>query len=329
MKATNKPFKGVLNQSGLSLVELMISITIGLLIMAGVLQLYATSSVNARTSQGASRIQENVRYAMTRIGDDIAQAGNIKCAAGTAITGMMGVNDTDGSVDGSWDDFDSSYVSGTNNAGGADPLTGSDRLVVKYVDYSTPYAVSSTPSVTTIALADATGLVGGETIAAGNCTGMAIFSITAGDITGNIITATAPPRVHNIDVTNAAASLYAGNTGAYTYFIDSGASGTCSATEQQHCSLFRAKNGAVGGDELVQGIHGLQVRYGRESAGVIAYTDADIVAGLDDIITPAVNESLATIDRVEVTLTFNAPNGAANDPLIKIVTRVFAIRNAW
>ncbi|MFT5419524.1 MAG: type IV pilus assembly protein PilW [Candidatus Endobugula sp.] len=304
-------------QSGLSLVELMISITLGLLIMVGVLQLYATSNVNARTSQGASRIQENIRYAMTRIGDDIAQAGNIKCAKGTAITGMLGAGNADGVTVGNWDDFDDSYVSGIDNTDdGDDPLTDADRLIVKYVDYSEPYTIANA-AATTINLAPAPApaitLAAGDTVAAGNCRRMAIFVTAAAVVNGTTVTS---PANHALDLTNASGFLYAGNTGAYTYSIGNSASGACAVGTLENCSLYRGKNGVFPGDELVQGVHGLQVMYGTEAGGTVGY-----------VVAPAPPASFKSVDRVQVTLTFNGVDGALS--LDKQVTRVFAIRTAW
>ena len=81
----NKSVRSISRQSGLSLVELMISITLGLVIMAGVLQLYVSASRNASNSQGLSRIQENIRYAVTRLGNVIARAGNMGCFSFAAV----------------------------------------------------------------------------------------------------------------------------------------------------------------------------------------------------------------------------------------------------
>ncbi len=67
------------SQSGFGLVELMISVALGLIIMAGVVQLFANSTQSRITAEGASRLQENIRYAMQRIGDDVARAGNMGC----------------------------------------------------------------------------------------------------------------------------------------------------------------------------------------------------------------------------------------------------------
>jgi type IV pilus assembly protein PilW len=62
-------------QSGFSLVELMVSITLGLLILAGMLSVFASNSRSRDELQRAERQVENGRYAMKVLGDDIQLAG--------------------------------------------------------------------------------------------------------------------------------------------------------------------------------------------------------------------------------------------------------------
>ncbi|VUD47065.1 hypothetical protein TDB9533_00950 [Thalassocella blandensis] len=66
-------------QQGVGLIELLISITIGIMILGGVLQLYATSRSNTNLNLGQMVIQDNVRYIMSQMESDIAQAGNLGC----------------------------------------------------------------------------------------------------------------------------------------------------------------------------------------------------------------------------------------------------------
>ena len=50
-------------QSGLSLVELMIAITLSLLLIAGVLQIFLSSKQTYSTNNALSRVQESGRFA--------------------------------------------------------------------------------------------------------------------------------------------------------------------------------------------------------------------------------------------------------------------------
>ena len=66
-------------QRGLSLVELMISLTVGSVITAGIVQLFSANSDTHRVMMGQSRIQESARFALDFIGRDIYKAGYLGC----------------------------------------------------------------------------------------------------------------------------------------------------------------------------------------------------------------------------------------------------------
>ncbi|GGY80616.1 pilus assembly protein PilW [Cellvibrio zantedeschiae] len=67
------------NQFGLSLVELMISVTLGLLLMAGVVQMFISSNRVFGTQQDLSRIQETGRLGVEFIGRDLRMASFSGC----------------------------------------------------------------------------------------------------------------------------------------------------------------------------------------------------------------------------------------------------------
>lgn len=62
-------------QNGLSLVELMVSITLGLLVLAGVVTVFANSSAARNEVERVSRQIENGRYASQLLTDDLRLAG--------------------------------------------------------------------------------------------------------------------------------------------------------------------------------------------------------------------------------------------------------------
>ncbi len=66
-------------QRGFSMVELMIAITISLLLLAGVIQIFSASRQTYTLQDGMSRLQENARYALQRISQDIARSGYMGC----------------------------------------------------------------------------------------------------------------------------------------------------------------------------------------------------------------------------------------------------------
>jgi len=70
-------------QRGFSLVELMVAMTIGFVILAGIGYLYLESRQSFRAMDNLSRMQESARYALEVMSRDIRMAGYRGCASST------------------------------------------------------------------------------------------------------------------------------------------------------------------------------------------------------------------------------------------------------
>ncbi|HEY5602338.1 MAG TPA: PilW family protein [Gammaproteobacteria bacterium] len=70
----NRPLPRRLQQ-GFTLVEIMISITLGLILLAGVMQIFLGSKQTYNLQSGVSRLQENARFALDILARNIAMAG--------------------------------------------------------------------------------------------------------------------------------------------------------------------------------------------------------------------------------------------------------------
>lgn len=68
-------------QSGLSLVELMISIVLALLVVAAVIQLFVSNKNTYRITESQTQMQDNARYALNFISKEIRSAGFSGCRA--------------------------------------------------------------------------------------------------------------------------------------------------------------------------------------------------------------------------------------------------------
>jgi len=77
------------NQRGVSLVELMVSITIGLILMAGVLSIFMSSKVTYLANEKTARLQENGRVALDLIQHDVRSAGFMGCARSVPFTSTL------------------------------------------------------------------------------------------------------------------------------------------------------------------------------------------------------------------------------------------------
>ena len=77
--------------AGLTLVELMIAITLGLVVTLAVSQIFVTSRSTYTVEEGLARVQEAGRFAMDLITNDVRMAGYTGCAART-ITPQNNLN---------------------------------------------------------------------------------------------------------------------------------------------------------------------------------------------------------------------------------------------
>ncbi|MET4614597.1 type IV pilus assembly protein PilW [Stenotrophomonas sp. 2619] len=74
-----RPLPRTRRMSGMSLVELMIAMVIGLIVMLGVVQVFSASRAAYRLSEGLARVQENSRFAMDSLQRELRMAGHFGC----------------------------------------------------------------------------------------------------------------------------------------------------------------------------------------------------------------------------------------------------------
>jgi type IV pilus assembly protein PilW len=87
-------------QQGFSLIELMIALVIGLLLLAGVLQLFLGSKQTYRIQEGLGRVQQESRFALDTLSRELRMIGYQGCASGATLTPtVIADNDNDGVAD--------------------------------------------------------------------------------------------------------------------------------------------------------------------------------------------------------------------------------------
>jgi type IV pilus assembly protein PilW len=87
---------GARGEDGFSLIELMVAITLGLLLSIGIVTLFGATSKTNKVQESLARLQENGRYAVTRITDDLRMAGGQYC--GNAASQGWTASANDGSM---------------------------------------------------------------------------------------------------------------------------------------------------------------------------------------------------------------------------------------
>jgi type IV pilus assembly protein PilW len=82
------PVRFQFRQSGITLVELMIALTLSLLLVAGVLKIFIGNKQTYEVQDAMARVQENGRFALHFMSDDVRMAGFMGC---TSPSGYLNV----------------------------------------------------------------------------------------------------------------------------------------------------------------------------------------------------------------------------------------------
>lgn len=79
-------------QTGMTLIEIMIALLIGVFLLGGVINIFINSKQTYRMQEGLSRLQENGRFAMEFLAKDIRLAGFMGCSSVTATNPVVIAN---------------------------------------------------------------------------------------------------------------------------------------------------------------------------------------------------------------------------------------------
>lgn len=124
------PLNKAATQRGLSVVELLISLVIGMAVIAGSIQVVVSSKRSFMDQDEVTFIQANARYALDLMGKDIRMAGYLGCATrnsvqmansinptGSHFVSLHGLRGYEGEVDANSfpDDFKANVKSGTDS----------------------------------------------------------------------------------------------------------------------------------------------------------------------------------------------------------------------
>ena len=299
-------------QKGLTLIEVMIAVTLSILLLSGVIQIFTSTKQSYRIQDGLSRIQENGRFAVQILSSDIQMAGFLGCNGGGQFTNTLkssgileynfaetvrGYNDiTTGSAN-------YSYLS----SAGITPDVGTDIVVIRRPEtepFRTTAPTSDSEVYMEVASSVTNGCDGTSNQINGFCTGdfMMIADceksvvFQAGTITANGLTATITHPTTGAPGNNDA--TWGGN-GAFTELFDADANTEIYKlstvvyyveTVDGIPSLFQYTNGST--EALVEAIEDLQIQYGEDTSdnGIAnAYRDANAVANWDNVVSAQIN----------------------------------------
>ncbi|MFQ5760267.1 MAG: PilW family protein [Acidiferrobacterales bacterium] len=115
---------------GFTLVEILVATSIGLIILAAVSQIFVTSRSTFTLEEGLARLQENGRFSMEFIGQDVRMSGNLGCLqkysvlAGTIVDPVT--NQLNNNTDYGWDFSAGQHLRGHTYTGGGTGTTLAD-----------------------------------------------------------------------------------------------------------------------------------------------------------------------------------------------------------
>jgi type IV pilus assembly protein PilW len=283
---------------GFTLVELMVSMVIGLIILAAVAQIFATSRGTYNLEEGMARVQESGRFAMEFLSQDIRMAGYAGCNSTGLSVGTVsgagantvcstnfcnGVSPTSAAFDFNPDGIAGhKYIDGrtTNNLNDWTPTlpsayfadgqvkAGTDVIIIQRGStVNTNITGNPTPDNANIQIFDTTEL-------AGVITANSVLMITdckAGDVfRANSISSSSPKKTisHTSGNVSSHLSHKYGNDAelmlliSRAYFIGTGASGEPALMMRELSTTTGAVEPAR---ELVEGIEELRILYGEDT----------------------------------------------------------------
>jgi type IV pilus assembly protein PilW len=300
-----------LKQAGLSLIELMIAMLVGLILIAGVLSIFLSSRQSYGINSAVAQIQEHGRFALDFIRHDTRMAGYMGC-------GVSGVNfnnqlNSSTSLPYNFNNALTGYeysgtaptatyvIPGENPApvpagnwspvldaslpvaGAAYAIPGSDVLAMTMTQNAgNPIYITNIPSPTAAVFdVNAPGLATGDLMVISNCVNTLVLQVT--NVTGGGTTIShntggaVTPGNSNKDVAQSFQGAQIGTGTAVAFFVGESADGSpalfSATTDPSKASGFDYQ-------ELVPGVENLQVLYGVDTTGsgtASEYDTADVV----------------------------------------------------
>lgn len=276
--------------TGLTLVELMVAITIGLIILAAMTRLFVSSRATYTLEEGLARVQESGRFAVEFLSQDIRMAGYAGCSAnlsGAQVSnlvtsptspetfnpdGLSGYKYTcSSSCSGALTEWDPDLPSDYFPSGSSDiqPIAGSDVVIVQRADaLSTHLTGNSSPSNANIQLVNTSSLAGtiavGDILMVSDCKAADIIEVnseSSGSGTKTVTHIYAPTQnklQHSYDNSAEIMKLI-----SRVYFV--GRRGNSASNPP---ALYRRELGSGGGlvaQELVEGVEIMKLSYGEDT----------------------------------------------------------------
>jgi type IV pilus assembly protein PilW len=305
-------------EAGVTLIELMVALTLGLILIGGAIQVFVSNRAAYAFNEGFSRLQENGRFALDTINYHARLAAYLGCRSGVPIfnnlddptavpfnfaEGVVGY-EADGTLP-----TETFAATATNPANSstltdwapalpaeldASVIPGSDVLIVRHVSTASYALLSPFSSATLVSVTDPAGAFQvGDIAVASDCQKVSIFQVTAiANVAGGVTlahTATGDPG--NAAATASwdtdqqyAAGAQVGRGETWAFYVGATDAGP-PALFQRRLVIDPATTTASFdvdvAEEVVEAVETMQVRYGVDAnldGAIEQYVTADAVA---------------------------------------------------
>jgi type IV pilus assembly protein PilW len=325
---------------GMSLIELMVALTLSLVLIGGVIQVFVSNKTTYKMQEGVTNMEENARFALEMIARDIRMAGYVGCrrsvntvnilvnsapdsfrpalglqgweAADTAPgDATYSLDPTVALVDtaGTDDNWSNSTADPIVDSGDISVMPGSDVIRIWRGGDKSPVSLASVSPPSTLpqslTMSDEHGIAAGKFAILSDCQSADIIQVCGGTTNINLAGCSGS-RLGNVD--NRPVSAYANGSEAIellarTYFI-----GKLSGNANQPPALFLAKLAADGEPgsqvEIARGVENLQLLYGLDTDGdgsADSFVTAESVSNPAQVISVQIGLLVSSPDRVGAT----------------------------
>ena len=319
-------------QSAYSLVELLISIALGIILTAAVIQAYLGTKRVSEVNAGVGRVQENARFSINFLREDIKNAGYSACIGRirnklvgnsdeflSHNTAVLGWNADNTRIDQTFTLTGETEASGGNwnDASGADlpdyfndqVIAGSDVISLKHYEILDTNIVTSDNSGGSITTSGSHNAEDGDIMLVGNCWQTELFQqVSDSSSSATILTASesggtpgnrALPNRWLRDYSEEDTLFRYINT---FYYVGDGAGDIPSLYRFQTskpAAAITAADVRADSQELVEGVESLQVLYGEDTNDDLnpnRYVSADQVGVTENVVSVRIGLLLRSPD---------------------------------
>ena len=297
-------------EAGITLVELLVAMAIGLILAGGIFQVFVGSSNSYQLNTQLSRLQENGRFAMQVLRHEIRGAGYLGCAQNASsftntlneATGFLfdfsnAIFGLAASGDNVWTDDAGETYSQAQVASEFDienALSGSDILAVRGTSAGdiTLYA-EMPPTSAVLKVTDANKVLNQfDIVMVSDCEHASVFQVTQIQSNGTL--------VHNtgLGYPGNATKLLGKEYGEGAEIVRMRSAVFYVRRNPNGQPALYLKNGLADAVELVEGVEMMQVRYGEDTNNdgtVDAYVDAGNVGDWDNVRSVRIGLLLRTV----------------------------------